>query len=299
MDIANPVYLTPRRSSYSRKAQLSLFASYVVAIVGAITGLILAIFSVADPAGFSMFRVAAIEIAASPARGAHTVIASLSRASYIVSAYIAAGSQNLELRQRLAESQRLLIAASRLSDENRQLRTLVQLQEQEGAAVANGYLLSSTPTSSRRIVMMNIGTNDNVQQGMPVRSADGLIGRVLDVGPYSSRLLLLTDSSNIVPVRRASDGLPATSSGRGDGDVEIKTLDIANNPFEFGDILVTSGTGGVYRPNIPVAIVVSHISDGAIARPLANPAKNDIVSILPIYDHTDSSHLFLSDSLWP
>src|SRR3546814_9046133 len=59
------------------------------------------------------------------------------------------------------------------------------------------------------------------------------------------------------------DGLPAISSGRGNGNLDVRTLNIANNPFKPGDILVTSGTGGLYPPNIPVAIVVSRQDDGA------------------------------------
>ena len=50
-----------------------------------------------------------------------------------------------------------------------------------------------------------------------------------------------------------------------------------------GDILVTSGTGGLYPPNIPVAIVVRRQDDGALARPLADPGKVDAVSVLRPY----------------
>jgi rod shape-determining protein MreC len=116
-----------------------------------------------------------------------------------------------------------------------------------------------------------------------VRGADGLIGRVLSSGPSVSQVLLLTDVDNIVPVRRARDGLPALAYGRGNGDLDIRTLNIANNPFKPGDILVTSGTGGLYPPNIPVAIVARRQDDGALARPLADPAKVDAVSVLRAY----------------
>ena len=98
-----------------------------------------------------------------------------------------------------------------------------------------------------------------------------------------SQVLLITDIDNIVPVRRARDGLPALAYGRGNGDLDIRTLNIANNPFKPGDILVTSGTGGLYPPNIPVAIVIRRQDDGALARPLADPAKVDAVSVLRPY----------------
>lgn len=273
-----------RRPGQSRKAQYSLFAAYVIAVTGAVTGLLLAILSVADPLGFAALRVASQEVAAPIARGFRSITGSISGIDDNISAYVDAGSQNKRLRRELTETRRRLVAASSLEEENRQLRALLKLQENDKSAVANGYLLTSTSTSSRRIGLLGIGRNAGVSAGQPVRAADGLIGRILDAGPTTARVLLLTDPDNIVPVRRARDGLPALASGQGSGDLDIRTLNIANNPFKPGDILVTSGSGGLYPPNIPVAIVIRRQNDGALARPLANPAKADAVSILHPYD---------------
>ncbi|MCW5646723.1 MAG: rod shape-determining protein MreC [Sphingopyxis sp.] len=272
-----------RRPGQSRKAQYSLFAAYVVAVTGAVAGLLLAILSVVDPVGFAQLRIASQEVAAPVARASRSVIGSISGIDDSVSAYVRAGSQNRRLRKELAETRRQLVATSSLQEENRQLKGLLALQETDKAAVANGYLLTSTSTSSKRIALLSIGRNLGVTAGQPVRGADGLIGRVLSSGPSVSQVLLLTDVDNIVPVRRARDGLPALANGRGNGDLDVRTLNIANNPFKPGDILVTSGTGGLYPPNIPVAIVVRRQNDGALARPLADPAKVDAVSVLRPY----------------
>lgn len=273
-----------RRPGQSRKAQYSLFVAYVTAMTGAVAGLLLAILSVADPVGFAELRIASQEAAAPVARAARSVTGSLSGVDDSVSAYVAAGSQNNRLRGELANTRRQLVATSSLQEENRQLRALLKLQEYDKTAVANGYLLTSTSTSSRRLALLSIGRNRGVAAGQPVRAADGLIGRIVDAGPTTARVLLLTDTDNIVPVRRARDGLPALASGRGNGDLDVQTLNIANNPFKPGDILVTSGSGGLYPPNIPVAIVISRYNDGALARPLANPAKVDAVAVLRPYD---------------
>ncbi|WP_447755214.1 rod shape-determining protein MreC [Sphingopyxis fribergensis] len=272
-----------RRPGQSRKAQYSLFVAYVIAVTGAVAGLLLAILSVVDPIGFAQLRVASHEVTAPIARVSRSVIGSISGIDDTVGAYVSAGSQNRRLRKELADTRRQLVATSSLQEENRQLKALLKLQETDKAAIANGYLLTSTSTSSKRIALLSIGRNLGVAAGQPVRGADGLIGRVLSAGPSVSQVLLLTDVDNIVPVRRARDGLPALANGRGNGDLDIRTLDIANNPFKPGDILVTSGTGGLYPPNIPVAIVVRRQDDGALARPLADPAKVDAVSVLRPY----------------
>lgn len=272
-----------RRPGQSRKAQYSLFAAYVIAVTGAVAGLLLAILSVADPVGFAQLRMASHEVTAPIARVTRSVTGSISGIDDAVSAYVSAGSQNRRLRKELAETRRQLVATSAMQEENRQLKALLQLQQTNKDAIANGYLLTSTSTSSKRIALLSIGRNLGIAPGQPVRGADGLIGRVLGAGPSVSQVLLLTDVDNVVPVRRARDGLPALSTGKGNGDLDVRTLNIANNPFKPGDILVTSGTGGLYPPNIPVAIVVRRQDDGALARPLADPGKVDAVSVLRPY----------------
>jgi rod shape-determining protein MreC len=272
-----------RRPGQSRKAQYSLFVAYVIAVTGAAAGLLLALLSFVDPVGFAQLRTASQELAAPVARVTRSVTGSISGIDDTVSAYVKAGTQNRRLRGELADTRRKLVATSSLQEENRQLKALLQLQQIDKAALAHGYLLTSTSTSSKRIALLSIGSKMGVVAGQPVRGADGLIGRVVSAGPSVSQVLLLTDVDNIVPVRRARDGLPALSSGRGNGNLDVRTLNIANNPFKPGDILVTSGTGGLYPPNIPVAIVVSRQDDGALARPLADPAKVDAVSVLRPY----------------
>ena len=172
-------------------------------MTGAVAGLLLAILSVVDPVGFAQLRIASQEVAAPVARASRSVIGSISGIDDYIGAYVRAGSQNRRLRKELAETRRQLVATSSLQEENRQLKALLALQETDKAAVANGYLLTSTSTSSKRIALLSIGRNLGVTVSQPVRGADGLIGRVLGSGPSVSQVLLLTDVDNIVPVRRA------------------------------------------------------------------------------------------------
>jgi rod shape-determining protein MreC len=79
------------------------------------------------------------------------------------------------------------------------------------------------------------------------------------------------------------DGTPAMATGRGDGTIDIKPLEVGANRFKRGDIFVTSGTGGVFPPNIPVAVVVQATRDDTIARPIADPARADFAIVQSIY----------------
>jgi rod shape-determining protein MreC len=126
---------------------------------------------------------------------------------------------------------------------------------------------------------LDVGRSVGVLPGMPVRAPEGLVGRVLRSGPNTADVLLLIDEGNVVPVRRTSDNIPGISSGRGDGTVEIRALNTERNPFKPGDVVVTSGIGGLYRPNIPVAIIARLAGDRAIAIPLANPSRVELVVV--------------------
>jgi rod shape-determining protein MreC len=118
---------------------------------------------------------------------------------------------------------------------------------------------------------------------MPVVSPMGLVGRVLEVGANSSRVLLLTDSESMVPVRRAKDDVVAFAEGRTDGTINLRLINLGLNPLKPGDVFVTSGAGGLFRPNVAVAVAEVITRDGAIARVLSNPAATDYVSVEPVW----------------
>ena len=120
---------------------------------------------------------------------------------------------------------------------------------------------------------LSIGSKDGVRVGMPVRAADGLVGRIIDTGALASRVLLVSDRANIVPARLLRGGMAVISQGRGDGTIDVRPLEVGRNPFKRGDIIITSGTGGLYPPLVPIARIVKLDDDGAVAIPLADPAN--------------------------
>ena len=114
---------------------------------------------------------------------------------------------------------------------------------------------------------------------MPVRGPDGLVGRVVETGPNAARVLLLTDGDSIVPVRRTRDGLPAIVAGRGDGMVDVRSVNATNVKFAAGDLFVSSGIGGIYEPGVPVARVLKAGQDSVEARTFADPDTIDFALV--------------------
>lgn len=268
-----------RRPGFSRRAQWGLFTGYFVLVGGALVAVAIVTLSVFDPATFSALRLAAAEvttpISSSIAWGGQQIRAIPGS----VSDYFAVKQRNEALRKEIEDNRALLMRARTYSYENKRLRRLLQLRDREVQPVATARLVSSTASSTKRFAVLNAGFRQDVAVGQPVRGPEGLVGRILEVGPDTARVLLITDPDSVVPVRRPRDGLPALATGRGDGTLEIRPVDIASAPFRPGDVLMTSGTGGIYPPNIPVARVIRQSRDGAIARTFARPDALDFVTV--------------------
>jgi rod shape-determining protein MreC len=94
---------------------------------------------------------------------------------------------------------------------------------------------------------------------------------------------MITDPESVVPIRRASDSIPAFATGKGDGTLQLRLLTLGLNPLKVGDAFVTSGSGGLYWPNTPIAVVTALTRDGAIARVLGDPAVSEMVAVLPTW----------------
>ena len=272
-----------RRSSYSRRAQYGVFTGYVVAGIGALVGAVLLALSLWRPASFNGPRTVAHDAVAPAGQASAQVRAESQGLIESIRGYLRAGSQNAELK-REAELARIRLAeAEATRRENARLKALLGLREEDRTPVATARLIGSTSSSARRFAYLGAGSAQGVEVGMPVRSPRGVVGRVLEVGRDSSRVLLLTDSQSVLPVRLADGNAVAFAEGRGDSMLRIRLINLGINPLKAGDVFVTSGAGGYYPPGIAVAIVAEKTEDGALARIISDPAATDYVAIEPIF----------------
>lgn len=272
-----------RRSSYSKKAQYSVFTGYLLAALGAVLGAGLLALSIWQPDSFAPVRGAANDTVAPAGEGTAAVRTTSNSVWDTISGFWRAGSQNATLREENEIARIRLAEAEAIANENMRLKALLSLTEGETQPVATARLIGSSATSSRRFAYIGIGRSEGIKVGMPVRSPRGIVGRVLEVGRNSSRILLLTDSESRLPVRRAKDAVPAFAEGRGDGLLRIRLINLGINPLKKGDVFVTSGAGGYYRPDVAVAIVDEVTEDGATARLIADPSATDFVTVEEIF----------------
>ncbi len=272
-----------RGSSSNRKAQLSVFTGYLIAAAGAAIGAALLIISLWQPQALAGLRSMMSDATAPVGKAGASARTGGKSFFDAIAGYYRAGSKNAELEQEMQIARVKVVEAEALKQENLRLKAALGLREAEIKPVALARLIGSTSSSTRRFAYISAGSDDGVRPEMAVVSPMGLVGRVLEAGAHSARVMLLTDSESMVPVRRAKDDVVAFAEGRADGSLRLRLINLSINPIKRGDVFVTSGAGGLFRPNVAVAVADVVTRDGAIARVLSNPAATDYVSIEPVW----------------
>lgn len=182
--------------------------------------------------------------------------------------------ENRRLRERLSAVRADIARTDALRIEVERLEALVGMRRPERRLVAAAMASASPVTATRRSAIINVGLSDGVLPRMPVIAAEGLAGRVTDVGSSASRIMLLTDAASRVPVKVMRNGWTGLAVGKGSTLLDF-TYDVASGMDEIrvGDRLVTSGDGGLFPPGIPVAVIIATDAQSPRARALANPAN--------------------------
>lgn len=146
-----------------------------------------------------------------------------------------------------------------LERENSRLRSLLQssLRLREKAVVARLLAIDANPYVQQFTI--GKGSRDNVFLGQVVLDDTGVIGQIIRVEPYTSQVLLLTDSRSAVPIEVSRTGLRGMVSGTGHPN-RLSLVDIPKTQaVKAGDLLVTSGLAGRFPPGYPVGTVRSVI----------------------------------------
>jgi len=165
-----------------------------------------------------------------------------------------------------------------LEIENMRLRHLLDASERLTDRVLTAELLAVDLDPFSHKVLINKGMRHNTYKGQPILDSEGVYGQIVQVLPITSSVMLLTDPGHSLPVQVNRSGLRTIAEGTGSTS-KLKLLHIPNNgDIKEGDLLVTSGLGGVFPSGYPVARVtlVKPVSGQAFATVEAEPlAKLD------------------------
>ncbi|SDW83360.1 rod shape-determining protein MreC [Pseudomonas kuykendallii] len=201
-------------------------------------------------------------------------------------------AENEKLKAEALLMQRRLQKLATLTEQNVRLRELLNSSALVDDKVLVGELIGVDPNPFTHRIIIDKGGQDGVFLGQPVLDARGLMGQVVEVMPYTSRVLLLTDTTHSIPVQVNRNGLRAIASGTGNPErLELRHVaDTAD--IKEGDLLVSSGLGQRFPAGYPVATVKEVIHDSgqpfAIVRAVPTAALNRSRYVLLVFTDTRS-----------
>jgi rod shape-determining protein MreC len=190
-----------------------------------------------------------------------------------------------ELRNQNEELQSLVMRMEEYRQENERLSDLLELKEAYNLESVGARVISTSSDSWNRVITINKGSVAGLSVGMPVLSANGLIGQIESVSLYSSVVRLIVDEGSGVAAFLQTSRVDGVLSGSLDGVLylDFVPLDVTVEP---GDTVITSGTGGVYPKGIPIGEVTavrnapSDVYQTIIVRPISRVTSYEEVLVI-------------------
>jgi rod shape-determining protein MreC len=186
--------------------------------------------------------------------------------------YSALKAQNLDLKQRLA-------ALEEAKLENERIRQLVDFAKAQDLPTVGARVIERPTDSRQHSIIIDSGTSSGISRGDAVIAAGGLVGQVIEVTPWSAQVRLITDSASGVAVLVQRTRANGIVRGTLDGPLALEFVDKRLAPV-VGDVLLTSGLGGVY----PKGIVVGEVT--TVATP-----QTDLFPVISVTSRVDIARI--------
>jgi rod shape-determining protein MreC len=204
-----------------------------------------------------------------------------------------------------AEVSRLQAQIIELEQQNAQLPVLSALLDFNRTHPDNQYITASVIgrdySPFLHYLIINRGSDDGLRRGMPVVSEKGLVGRVAAVTPQAARIQLITDAGSSINIRLKDSGAEAVLSGSLTGELSIDSIP-QDSAVKTNEIVLTSGLGGDYPPNILIGQITSvqqrpvDLFQTATVQPVVDFAQLDIVLVIVNFRPMDISPLIPTPS---
>jgi len=207
------------------------------------------------------------QLVSSPIRFGHDLADNLASRTELI-------GENERLKEEQLMLKTKLLKFSAMEQENIRLRGLLETSFKVGEHALIAELMSVTLGNYEHIITVNKGSRFGIEIEQPVMDANGIVGQVLRVTPFSADVILISDPSHAIPVQVNRNGVRTVAIGSGQLDKLILPQVTSNTDIKPGDLLVSSGLGGIFPHGYPVATVTSvspqdDPSGKATAKPLA------------------------------
>lgn len=233
----------------------------------------------AEPRLLERLRTLVLDVAGPVADAVSQPVVASQRVADRIAELLSLHSENAILREENARLAQWQVVARSLDAENRELRRLLQVPGDPPLGFVTGRVVANSGGSFVHSVLVLAGSGDGAAKGHVAVAAEGLVGRVTEIGERAARVLLLTDMNSNVPVVLERGRERAIAAGDNSGRLRLLFLAPAAQP-QIGDRIVTSGHGGVFPPGIPVGAVVGFRDGVALVQPFVEAARLEYVRLV-------------------
>lgn len=260
-------------------APLRAFAQRFSVLVFIAASLAVILFGRLDPGRVEVARIHAMD-ALSPildvlSRPAATAAQAIESVADISNVY----EENQRLKAENAKLMQWRQVASRLEAENGSLRALLRYEPDRKTSDVSARVIAAPGGSFVRTLMVTAGNRRGVHKGQAALTGAGLVGRVIEAGEWSSRVLLITDLNTRIPVVLESSRQRAVLAGDNSDQPRLLYLP-SEAPVAVGERVVTSGHGGNLPPGVPVGVVASVSERGVKVQPYAELSRIDYLRLV-------------------
>ncbi len=194
--------------------------------------------------------------------------------------------RNAELENEVASLQAQVIELQQKAAETEILAALVDFSRANPeSSYKAASVIGRDPSPFLHYVIIDRGSHDGIQRGMPVVTAQGLIGRVDAVIADAARVQLITDPASSINIRLQNSNLQAVLTGSVTGDLSLDLIpqDVV---VEEGSVVITSGLGGGYPPDLIIGQVINvrkreaDLFQQAFVQPVVDFTRLEIVLVI-------------------
>lgn len=250
----------------------------------AFTALILAAFCLmllgkADIVVVKRLQVAAVDAVAPILEVLSHPAAAVSRGVEAVVSLKDLHAENERLKEENRRLKQWQHVASLLETENKALKRLTRQVAPPPQAFISARVIAESGGPFVRSALLNVGRRNGARRGQAVVSESGLAGSIVEVGELHSRMLLVTDLNAQIPVLLGTSRDPGIMVGDNTNQPRILYLP-QNSIVSPGDVVVSSGHGGMMPPGIPVGTVSSVTEAGIRVKPVVDWTHLEFVKVL-------------------
>ena len=206
-----------------------------------------------------------------------------------------ARKQNTELQEEVARLQMEQVRLRQDADQARRLQVLLDFKEKFITKTVAAQVIATSGTEQSRLITIDKGSKAGIKTDMPVITPDGIVGKIKEVGPISSQILMINDHDSGAGVILENTRLQGIVKGTPLGELQITEGIMSDEKVEAGERVITSGGDRIYPKGYPVGTVIGATADRDNESFLVIKIKpaadlNRLEEVLVITEMSDNSH---------